>query len=365
MSMAKDGPIITFSSSIFRSDAIIITSSKITSIPLPKLVLGEVNDRLGNGAIMKLTSGTLRTYSSRNKKSRELLFWLWDVAVRPVIHELKLTAKSETDAADLPHIWWIGVGLLGMAPFHAAGDYSLGADPLQNTLSHAVSSYTPTIRALSYAREKELTIFNGGRDARLLLVTMSTTPGEIDLPDVEVEVRGIMRVTEGSIVPTRLMQPSAMQLFEQFDSYGVMHFACHGISEDKNPSGSHLVLIENGEASKLTVERISRRNTRTAQLAYLSACSTAESTAIVLADECLHIASGFQLAGFSHVLAAMWPSESRVCLEVSTEFYRLLFDGRGKGHRKVGTAFHEAVKKAQEEYRRSPLKWAPFIHMGA
>ncbi|KAL0634286.1 hypothetical protein Q9L58_006824 [Maublancomyces gigas] len=365
MSMAKDGPIVTFSSSIFRSDAIIITSSKITSIPLPKLVFSEVNDRLGDGAIAKLTSGTFRTYSSRNKKLREFLFWLWDVAVGPVIHELKFTAKPEADAADLPHIWWIGVGLLGVAPFHAAGDYSPGADPLQNTLSYAVSSYTPTIRALSYAREKDLTILNGGRDARLLLITMSTTPGGVDLPDVEEEVMGILEVTEGSVVATRLMQPSAMQVFEQFDSYGVMHFACHGISEDKNPSGSHLVLVQNGEANKLTVERISRRNTRTAQLAYLSACSTAESTPTELSDECLHIASGFQLAGFSHVLAAMWPSESRVCREVSTEFYRLLFNGKGEGHRKVGTAFHEAVKKVQEKYRRSPLKWAPFIHMGA
>lgn len=364
MLMAKDGPIVTFSSSIFRSDAIIVTSSKITSMPLPRMDLNEIIDRLGGGAIARLASGTLRTYSARNKKLRELLFWLWDVAVKPVIQELQLMANS--DAAHLPHIWWIGVGLLGVAPFHAAGDYSPGADPLQNTLSYAISSYTPTIKALSYAREKGLTILDGGKDTRLLMVTMSTTPGEMDLLDLDEEVAGILEVTEGSILPTHLMQPSAEQVLGQFDSYEAMHFACHGISEYRNPSGSHLVLVLDGKANKLSVQHISRRNTGTTQLAYLSACSTAESSAAGFVDECLHIASGFQLAGFSHVLAAMWPSESKVCREVSTEFYRLLFDGKYRGgHQKVGMAFHGAVKKAQEKYRRSPLKWAPFIHMGA
>lgn len=368
MSMAKDGAIVTISSSAFRSDAIIITSTEITSIPLPKLSFSDLQARMGGGAIGKLSSGTLRTYASRNNKLRELLLWLWEAAVWPVLQQLQFTAQSGSGATDLPHIWWIGTGLLGAAPFHAAGDYSPNSDPLQNTMSYAVSSYTPTIKSLSYAREKELTILGGDKDprARMLLVAMPVTPGEADLPDVAREVSSILEVTKGSITSRKLVDPSATQVLTEIESYGAIHLACHGISDATSPANNHLILLKNGMADPLTIRRISRRNTATsAQLAYLSACSTAESTGAHFADECLHIASGFQLAGFSHVLAAMWSAESKVCVAVSTEFYRSLFDGRGEGHRKVRTSFHEAVKKVHDQYRRSPLKWAPFIHMGA
>lgn len=368
MSMAEDGAIVAFSSSTLRSDAIIVTSTAITSIPLPNLSFTELEVRMGGGAIAKLSSGTFRTYASRNNKLRELLGWLWDAAVWPVLQHLQFTAKMSSEAADLPHICWVGTGLLGVAPFHAAGDYARNADPLHNTMSYVVSSYTPTIKALSYAREKDLGFLDGNQRSRsqMLLVTMPVTPGESDLPDVDREVQSIRNVTEGFILSTHRVQPSATRVLVDFETYGVMHLACHGISDAVSPSQSHLVLLSDGAADRLSIERISRRNAATStQLVYLSACSTAQSTGVQFADESLHIASGFQLAGFSHVLASMWSAESKVCVDVSTEFYRSLFDGRGAGHRKVRTAFHEAVKKAQEKHRRSPLKWAPFIHMGA
>lgn len=366
MSIAKYGPIVTFLSSRFRSDAIIVTSSVIYSIPLPKLHRDhrEIPGRLGK--IPGLTKGKLRTYAARNKELQEILFWLWDVAVGPVIQKLQLKKPGFTDLA---HIWWIGVGDLNMAPFHAAGNYS---DPSQTVFNYAISSYTPTIKALSYAREKDLTITKP--DTQLLLITMPKTPGEKDLPDAEEEVARIVEVMKGSgsVLTEHLERPSAKDVLDrlQLGSCHAIHFACHGITDEKDPSSSHLVLLKNGEADKLTVQDISSRNTEVAQLAYLSACSTAHNPAMRLADEAIHIASGFQLAGFTHVVAAMWPSESRFCREISVDFYRSLFDGKehhgiGEGHRKLRIAFYEAVKKVQKKYPNHPLKWAPFIHMGA
>lgn len=389
MSLARDGPIVVFTSNVTRSDAIIVTSSDIISIPLPKLYPYEIPERLGG--IASLTEGKLRTYSSRNKRMQELLFWLWDVAVKPVIQKLQLKPESaEGPGTDLVHIWWIGAGLLSTAPFHAAGDYSKGSDPTENVLSYAVSSYTPTIKALSYAREKDFTVARSREQnpsTQLLLVTMSKTPGERDLPNVGDEVASIVDATKGAVSAEHLEKPSAKDILSrlQLESYHAIHFACHGISDEKDPSNSHLVLLKDpGDTTataKLTVQDISRKKTKTAQLAYLSACSTADNPAKDLADEVIHIASGFQLAGFSHVLAAMWPSESKVCKEISTDFYRSLFnssdgssDGNsdgsvsgssGEGHRRVRIAFHEAVKKAQQKYRHSPLRWAPFVHLGA
>lgn len=121
-----------------------------------------------------LVRGSRATYSSRNEEMASVLLWLWDAAVEPVFNELGLYAVK---SGELPRVWWIGVGCLSAAPFHAAGDHSRRST--RNTLSRAISSYIPTIKALSFARQKKL---NLGLNCRLLLITMPTTPNTPFIP---------------------------------------------------------------------------------------------------------------------------------------------------------------------------------------
>lgn len=369
MAMAKDGPIVTFISSDARSDSIIITSSSITTLPLPDMVYDEIPDWFQSrvkppsrksGKARKSKWHLMMEYKERNERMREQLLWLWSVAVEPVLRELKFT--DPVDIA-LPHIWWIGVGRLSMAPFHAAGDHSLNSS--RNTISCVISSYTSTLKALSYSRERELEL----ADAHLLLISMTKTPGERDLPDVEKEISGILEVTEGLISTEHLRSPSVGLVLDRLATSAILHFACHGVSDTKISSNSHLMLLDSSgtKADKLTVQDISQNNTRSSQLAYLSACSTAQNSVATMADQTIHIASGFQLAGFSHVLATLFPSETEVCKELAIDFYRSLFNGQNRdvGHRKVSMAFHEAVKNARDKSPLLPSKWAPFIHLGA
>ncbi|KAH7114141.1 hypothetical protein B0J13DRAFT_460385, partial [Dactylonectria estremocensis] len=62
-----------------------------------------------------------------------------------------------------------------------------------------------------------------------------------------------------------------------------------------------------------------------AQIAYLSACSTAENKAARLSDEVIHVVSGFQVAGFPHVVACLWPTGDSECVGVAKRFYFLVF----------------------------------------
>jgi hypothetical protein len=55
---------------------------------------------------------------------------------------------------------------------------------------------------------------------------------------------------------------------------------------------------------------ISSLHREIADLAYLSACSTARVGA-ALTDEAIHLASTFQLAGYRHVVATLWPINDR------------------------------------------------------
>lgn len=316
----------------------------------------------------------------------EILLWLWEVAVEPVLEEVGI---------DITRVWWIGVGPLATAPFHAAGDHSPGST--RNTMSRVISSYIPTIKALMYATQKPLDLKS--KDTRLLVVTMPTTPGGPAMPvigptlvtpqtnpvsalnppavqsltktwqplqNVALEANDIIDAVNVTGT-TQLECPTVAQVLESIPAHSVVHFACHGVSDCENPSDSHLVLCGNNssEAGKLTVGAISNMNIQNAQVAYLSACSSALNRSTKLANESIHIASGFQLAGFSHVLGTLWPSDDNACRKVAGEFYRILFNGEVEGHRAVSSAFRRSVLGLREDLWSQPVKWVPFIHTGA
>ncbi|KAL0634413.1 hypothetical protein Q9L58_006661 [Maublancomyces gigas] len=410
--MATEGPIVIFNCTTVRSDAIIVTSV-VKALMLPNMVFPEVRERMGQ--LARVVRGKRSTYASRNREMEEVLIWLWKVAVEPVFQELGFEAVK--DSRKLPRVWWIGVGPLARAPFHAAGHHY--PHSTSNTISCAISSYIPTIKALSYARQKKLEL--RGPDSRLLLVSMPTTPDTPAMPEIfarpgipaipgtppipatsttpaiprthgipavystigtpgapairwkslqnaTTEVNEIVSAVKrgSSVSTTELHSPTAAEVIEALPTHNAIHFACHGVSDGQNPSNSHLLLYGNSGPAKLTVGMISNMNIDIAQVAYLSACSTADNASTALADESIHIASGFQLAGFSHVLATLWESNDGACREVAGEFYRLLYrEGGEQDHRAVGSAFHFAVDRLRIEMLRQPIMWASFIHTGA
>lgn len=117
---------------------------------------------------------------------------------------------------------------------------------------------------------------------------------------------------------------------------------------------------------RLTVQTVSELNLRHTRLAYLSACSTAENKAARLADEVIHVVSGFQVAGFPHVVGCLWPSNDRICVEVAGGFYTALLDQREMrwDTDEVAGALREAVMAVRAKERGTPLYWAQFVHYG-
>ncbi|RPB28991.1 hypothetical protein L211DRAFT_745749, partial [Terfezia boudieri ATCC MYA-4762] len=104
LSAAQGGPIVLLNVTALRSDAILVTTTNVTSIGLPKL-----------------SYALLHKYSDikfdNNELMREFLAWLWKGAVLPVLQELGFYPKIVNP---LPRIWWIGVGLMAKVPVHAA-----------------------------------------------------------------------------------------------------------------------------------------------------------------------------------------------------------------------------------------------------
>ena len=238
--------------------------------------------------------------------------WLWSSCVEPILKEVKNSQAS--DCRELLRVWWIGTGTASSFPFHAAGRYikdSESAQDSENTLSQIIPSYTPTIKALSYARSCASRAAKLNRsETSILVVTMPSTPEHKSLPGVKREEPATQRITTGICKVTALESPMAEHVLNNMSGFDIVHFACHGCADPEDPSNSHLLLQKSGPSGsvvdKLTVSDISNKNTlgRT-WIAYLSACSTAGVEANDLADKCLHIASAFQVAGFAHVIGSL------------------------------------------------------------
>ncbi|KAI0595947.1 CHAT domain-containing protein [Biscogniauxia sp. FL1348] len=391
---ALGGHIVVVNFTEFRNYAIIITASSIKAVNLPQLpdLLDMKNrsmkDLERHLRQFRMTSlGTLvgedgpRNAKLKGAKPRtyefsKFLERLWLGCVKTIVDELGL--REQTHDKGLARIWWIGTGLAHSLPFHAAGIHSDGS--AENTMSRAISSYTPSIRTLHQARGKARHL---SAAQSVLLVTMPETPAHSSLPGVVVEAQAIHDAVQPPHSVRQLDRPSREQVLGALESCSVVHFACHGHADPSNPSHSCLVLQGPGAPEELTVRDMMDADLGRAWLAYLSACSTAENSARDLADEQLHLASGFHVAGFGHVVASLWPSSDAICAQAASVFYRRLMSSRGGGggggalgsdnnnnnnndnNRAVAEALHEAVREIRAKHVEKPHLWAQYIHSGA
>ena len=189
---------------------------------------------------------------------------------------------------------------------------------------------------------------------------MPTTPGQSSL-SVANEAEDIKHSLQGLSTVETLERPTSEQVLQVLPHYNIVHFACHGVSVE-NPADSHLLLLEEGteEIDQLRVTGIAALKLPTAKLAYLSACSTADSMSPDLMDEVTHIVSAFHIAGFPHVIGTFWPSEDEACQKMAVDFYSAL--GQTDD---VPAAYRTAIMGLMKQKPLQPLYWAPFIHVGA
>ena len=210
-------------------------------------------------------------------------------------------------------------------------------------------------RALQYSRSRQCQ-----QNGSMLIVTMPTTPGESPLGATE-EADAITQSLHDFNTVECLERPSAERVLKHLPAYSIAHFACHGVSS-RNPADSHLLLLKDdiAEVDKLRVKDIAALKLPAARLAYLSACSTADSASSKLIDEVTHITSSFHIAGFVHVIGTLWPSQDEACQKMALAFYSALRDTDD-----VARSYRTAIMGLMEEKPMQPCYWAPFIHFGA
>jgi tetratricopeptide (TPR) repeat protein len=371
---ARAGPVVTFNISRYRSDALIMTESDISAVALPALTLRAVTENAGIFHEALKFAAPVPGSPSQLALLR-ILEWLWDAAAGPVIEALE-PELERLSGPNLPRVWWIPGGLLGMLPIHAAGYHSGDSEEFKgprSVMERVVSSYTPTVRTLSYARRRRPAV--GGCHA--LLVAMPETPGmpEGRLSYVLNEVERIRRflpdhvlLIEPGNATAELAScssgiPTRENVYSYFRDCQIAHFSCHGISDSRDPSQSRLLLIDHAHAP-LTVASLAPTRNDTVQLVYLSACDTARSSSTSHRDEAIHLSSAFQVAGARHVVGTLWEISDKAAADVAEIFYRELDAGRFDFDRSA-YALHKAVSEIRDWIPEVPSLWAPFIHAGS
>ncbi len=343
---AEGGPVIMVNVSEYRCDALVVTTGGVRAVPLRRLRAADVQARARAflQALELVGSGDLTQRMDGQATVRETLAWLWDVVAGPVLGALG-HRDGPGEGTAWPRVWWCPTGMLSFLPLHAAGHHDGSG---RAVLDRVVSSYTPTVRALLHARARPAATGTG-----LVAVAMSQTPGQQSLPATVAEARAL---AAGRWRAVELMDGTA-----RFDAVvaalarsGWAHFACHAISDPLSPSESRLLLHDR----PLAVRDISRLRLQEAELAFLSACSTARGNE-QLADEAIHIASAFQLAGYRNVVATLWPVLDATAARVAEGFY-----DRHRHGDDTAEALHGVVRDLRTAQPLSPSTWAAYVHAG-
>ncbi|EUC45383.1 hypothetical protein COCMIDRAFT_56700, partial [Bipolaris oryzae ATCC 44560] len=283
MSGARNGSVVVLNWSQSRCDAILVTVDEISHIRLPVKgmhVVRKVKQLRASGV------------------SFELLKWLWDMVVSPVLKELGYDKAPPN--GKYPRVWWIPTGYFSLLPIHAAGVHDDGS--LNTSMDRVMSSYATSFKSLLNRRQHTRTNQESGGSTDIThaaLVSMSTTPGlgqNHDLPFAEEEIRVVKGLMMSLKIAVAEPSPNRLEVLGELRRSQILHFAGHGGPNDKDLSASS-ILLRDWETNPLTTEDV--RSTSLADspqfLAYLSACSTGpnNNASALLADENIHLISSF------------------------------------------------------------------------
>ncbi|MER5197259.1 CHAT domain-containing protein [Streptomyces sp. NPDC002755] len=362
---AAEGPVVTVYAGPLRSDALVLHPDD--GRPVEVVELTDLSDKFAVDLVVRLRSACTRIYSepsyggrkTAQRDLRKVLGDVWDTVTSPVLNACGMSAPPD-EAAALPRWWWCPVGIMAFLPLHAAEQYEDGGSG-PSVLDRVITSYTPTIGALAYARR--VTGHDGRPGGGTLIVGLPDTPDAPALRSAEEECAALERLLPDS---TPLYGPDATHeaVTAALHHTSTAHFVCHGVSDLRGRGYSRLLLHDH-QARAFTVADVSRLDIPRADLAYLSACETTD-TAPRFVDESLHITAAFQTAGFRSVIGSLWKIQGTSGTRVATTVYtHLTADGtRPPDTGTSARALHAAVVAERAQNPQTPGLWAAHVHFG-
>lgn len=330
--VADRGPVVMLLASRTSCDALIIKASGVLErIPLRDTSLSRLKEisahlkeanqyqrdiPVDERGIKKVVLGQK---AIEKPGARDVLKEIWTAVVKPVLHALSLKVRtspyppcarlkplrqSQPAHPDRPRLWWCPTGPFVFLPLHAAGEKAAGW-----CTDYVVSSYTPTLTALSNARSTSIPTSKS--DAKILLAAVPYPCTGSPLPSTVEEIKAI----QGSIPVKALISlpkeddallgqdcgASVQTMLDILPTASIIHLACHGQQNLRNPLDSGFIMRD----GILTISQLMPVPLPRAFLAFLSACETAKGDR-EQPDQAIHLAAAMLFAGFKSVVGTMW-----------------------------------------------------------
>jgi CHAT domain-containing protein/Tfp pilus assembly protein PilF len=190
------------------------------------------------------------------------------------------------------------------------------------------------------------------------------------LPEAEKEVKTLARLY-GAANSRLFIGAEAREAVVKTEGpkYEVLHFATHGLLDNRNPMFSYLVLAQtagdSNEDGLLEAREIVNMDLH-AKLAVLSACQTARGL-VGAGEGVIGMSWALFVAGVPTTVASQWKVDSASTTSLMIEFHRRLTMRRANP--RVREAKAEALRQAALELLRSeryrhPFYWAGFVMVG-
>lgn len=187
------------------------------------------------------------------------------------------------------------------------------------------------------------------------------------LPSTSREARHILSVAPGgtSMEATGFKATRANATDARLAQYRIVHFATHGILDEKRPELSGLVLSLYDEQGHYRKEGFLRLSDIYAlnlpvELVVLSACRTGLGEE-VRGEGLIGLTRGFMYAGAPRVVASLWKVDDEATAELMKRFYQKML-----GEGLAPAAALRAAQASMSEQRRwsNPYYWAAFVLHG-
>ncbi|MCP4350126.1 MAG: tetratricopeptide repeat protein [Desulfobacterales bacterium] len=318
-----------------------------------KTILAMVNDLLLPNIsdtsrrpepVITLSTGGVqneKTGRQERKKNRQRFLRVAQDLYRSLIEPLEDDIRTD-NLIIVPH------GALHKVPFAALSD---GKKYMADKYAISV---IPSSAVIEYVVKKR------NRNQGRLLAFANPVTDYVPLGFAETEINNISRLfpKKETYFRNRATETRAKG---SSDSPDIIHFACHGEFNDKQPMQSGLLLSKDRtNDGQLQVHELFGMNLRNANLVVLSACDTALSR-IYGGDDLVGLARGFIYAGTPSILATLWEVDDRSTSILMKKFYENWY--------KKGMSKPEALRKAQLSVKsmpgyEHPFYWAPFVMIG-
>jgi len=188
------------------------------------------------------------------------------------------------------------------------------------------------------------------------------------LPEAENEVSSVARIYGADRSRVFVGREAEERQFKLLASnYSAIHFATHGVLDNRQPLYSYLLLANSGESDKedglLEAREIMNLNL-SADLVVLSACETARGR-IGAGEGVIGMSWAFFVAGCRTTVVSQWEVDSASTAELMVGFFHRLKGSAGK----TGTTKSNALRLAALQLMKNPryqhpYYWAGFVVIG-